>query len=84
LIYGQLGLGADTAAASAELLQQDPDYSAERWLNETGSYTRDIELKLFLDSNRKAGLPICATEEQVANYPDMKRLDQCEQERAKS
>ncbi len=42
------------------------------------------ELDLFLDSHRKAGLPVCATEAQLAKYPDMKRLEQCEQQRAKS
>lgn len=39
-------------------------------------------MDLFLDSHEKAGLPICATEAQLAKYPDMKRLDQCEQQRA--
>jgi hypothetical protein len=37
-----------------------------------------------LDSNRKAGLPVCATEAQLERHPDMKRLEQCERQRAKS
>jgi TolB-like protein/class 3 adenylate cyclase/Flp pilus assembly protein TadD len=82
LIYAQLGLGADTAAAIAELLRQDPDYSAERWLSDTGTYARETELSLFLDGVKKAGLPLCASEAQLAKYPDMKRLEQCEQQRA--
>jgi TolB-like protein/class 3 adenylate cyclase/Tfp pilus assembly protein PilF len=82
LIYGQLGLGADTAAASTDLLRQDPDYSAERWLSDTGTYARETELSLFLDGVKKAGLPLCATEAQLAKYPDMKRLEMCEAQRA--
>ena len=38
----------------------------------------------FLGSIEKAGLPLCATQEQLAKYPDMRRLPQCEAERAKS
>jgi hypothetical protein len=45
---------------------------------------RDIELNRFLDSHRKAGLPLCASEAQLAKYSDMLRLEQCEQQRAKS
>jgi hypothetical protein len=53
-------------------------------LNDTGWFSRDVELNRFLDGHRKTGLPICATEAQLAQYPDMKRLEQCEAERAKS
>jgi hypothetical protein len=44
--------------------------------------SRDVELNLFLDGHRKAGLPICATEAHLPKYPDMKRLEQCEAQRA--
>jgi TolB-like protein/class 3 adenylate cyclase/Tfp pilus assembly protein PilF len=84
LVYAQLGRTTDAATAAADLVESSPEYSAERWLSNTGWFSRDIELNLFLDSNRKAGLPVCATEAQLANYPDMKRLGQCEQQRAKS
>ena len=47
-----------------------------------GSYARATELNLFLDSHRKAGLPVCATAAQLAKYPDMKRLEQCDAEHA--
>jgi tetratricopeptide (TPR) repeat protein len=83
-VYVELGRMADTARAASDLLQRNPEYSAERWLNNTGKLARDIELHLFLDANRKAGLPICATEAQLAKYPEMARLEQCEQQRAKS
>jgi hypothetical protein len=84
LIYAQLGREADAAAAVPDLLQRNPEYSAERWLNDTGWFSRDVEQNLFLDSNEKAGLPLCATEAQLAKYPDMKHLEQCEAQRAKS
>ncbi len=83
-VYVELGRMADAAKAASDLLQRNPEYSAERWLNDTGKLARDIELHLFLDANRKAGLPICATEAQLAKSPDMTRLPQCEQQRLKS
>jgi TolB-like protein/class 3 adenylate cyclase len=84
LIYAQLGCDKKVAVARAELLQCAPDYSAEKFLSDSGSYARDVELNLFLDSHRKAVLPICATEAQLAQYPEMKRLEQCEAERIES
>jgi TolB-like protein/class 3 adenylate cyclase/Tfp pilus assembly protein PilF len=84
LTYAELARRSEMASAVAELLERNPEYSAERWLYDVGTFVRDIELNHFLDSNRKAGLPICATEEQLAKYPDMKRLEQCEQRRVKS
>jgi tetratricopeptide (TPR) repeat protein len=84
LTYVQLGREADAATASTELLQRDPAYSAERFLSDTGTFAREVELNRFLDSNENAGLPVCATEAQLAKYPDIKRLPQCEAERAKS
>jgi Tfp pilus assembly protein PilF len=82
LVYAQAGRRDDAKAAVSDLLQRHPEYSAERWLNDVGTFVRDIELNFFLESNRKAGLPVCATEEQLAKYPDMKRLEACEQQRA--
>jgi TolB-like protein/class 3 adenylate cyclase len=82
LIYAQLGRKAELATTLSDLAKRDPDYSAERMLSNTGPYARDIELNRFLDSHRKAGLPLCATETQLAKYPDMLRLEQCEAQRA--
>jgi hypothetical protein len=82
LCYAPLNRGKEGAAAVAELLRRDSDYSAEKFLSHYGSYAREVELNLFLDSHRKAGLPICATEAQLARNPDMKRLEQCDGKRA--
>jgi TolB-like protein/class 3 adenylate cyclase len=84
LAYAQTGRKAEAQAASTELFQRYPEHSAERFLSDTGPFARDVELNLFLDGHRKAGLPLCATEAQLAKYPDMKRLEQCDAERARS
>jgi Tfp pilus assembly protein PilF len=83
LVYAELGK-ADAATAAADLMHRNPDYSAERFLTDTGQLGRDVELNLFLDGHRKAGLPVCATEAQLAKSPDIKRLPLCEQQRLKS
>jgi adenylate cyclase len=80
--HAQLGQEGAAAHAAAELLQRDPDHSAEQFISNTGGFARDVELNLFLDGHRKAGLPVCTTEAQLATYPDMKRLPQCDAERA--
>jgi hypothetical protein len=46
--------------------------------------TRDSELNPFLDSNRKAGLPLCASEAGLVKYSGMNRLEQCEAQRRSS
>jgi adenylate cyclase len=81
LSYAQLGSGKEAARDIAQVISVQPDYSAEKWLSDTGMYARQTELNLFLDSIEKAGLPLCATEAQLAKYPDMKRLQQCEAQR---
>jgi TolB-like protein/class 3 adenylate cyclase len=80
--YAQLSREKEAAPDVKQVFVDQPDYSAERWLNDTGTYARQADLQLFLESNQKAGLPLCATEEQLAKYPDMKRLERCEQQRA--
>jgi hypothetical protein len=64
--------------------KRNAEYSAEFWVSNVGAFAREIELNRFLDSHRKAGLRVCATEAQLTKYPDMKHIEQCEQERAKS
>jgi hypothetical protein len=82
--YAQLGRDEEAGVEVKQVFVDQPDYSAEKWLNDTGTYAREVDLELFLDSNEKAGLPLCASEAQLAKYPDMKRLPQCEAERARS
>ena len=84
LTYAELGRKTEAASAVSELLNRNPDYSAEFWLSNVGAFARDVELNRFLDANRKAGLPVCATEAQLTKYREMTRLPQCEQQRLKS
>jgi TolB-like protein/class 3 adenylate cyclase/Tfp pilus assembly protein PilF len=80
--YAQLGREQEAAQEARVLLEAYPDYSAEKFLSGTGTYARETERDLFLDSIEKAGLPVCATEEQLAERPDMERLPECEAQRA--
>jgi TolB-like protein/class 3 adenylate cyclase len=82
--HAQLGREAEAAAEVEQVFEDQSDFSAERWLHDTGTYARDIEMSLFLDSIAKARLPLCASEAQLAHYPDMARLPACETERAGS
>jgi tetratricopeptide (TPR) repeat protein len=84
LLYAQADRDDDAKSAVSDLVQRDSDYSAERWLSDVGTFVRDIELNFFLESHRKAGLPVCASEAQLKKYPDMTRLPLCEQQRLKS
>jgi tetratricopeptide (TPR) repeat protein len=82
--YAQLRHDDEAAVEAKQVFVDQPDYSAEKWLNDTGTYAREVDLELFLDSNEKAGLPLCATEAQLVKYPDILRMPQCEAERVKS
>jgi hypothetical protein len=64
----------------------EPDYSAERELGEQREFAPAAAANraLFLEGWRKAGLPVCATAEQLAKYPGIKPLLECEAERAKA
>jgi tetratricopeptide (TPR) repeat protein len=83
LSLAELGRDHEAAASAADLMRLDPDFSAERQIH-NDVFLDAAVIEHFLGSIKKAGLPVCATEAQLAKYPDMKRLDQCEQQRAKS
>lgn len=78
LSYAQLGQPAALERWRARLGESWPDYSAELNLA-TGDLPPEAaaERSLFLDSVAKAGLPICATPEQLAENPDINRLPEC-------
>ena len=83
LSLAELGQDSEAVPYAGDLLRLDPDFSAERHINNDGLVDEAI-IEHFLGSIEKAGLPLCATQEQLAKYPDMRRLPQCEAERAKS
>jgi hypothetical protein len=84
--YAQLGRDAEAKEAAALSLQMEPNYSAERELGEQREFAPAAAANraLYLEGRRKAGLPVCATTEQLAKYPHIKRLPECEAERARS
>ena len=68
LIYAQLGRAAELQRWRAKLLEIDPDFSAEREFWRHGDFLLPeaaAERALFLDAVAKAGLPKCATPEQL-------------------
>ncbi len=83
--YAMLGRDAEARQAATLSRQMEPDYSAERELGEQREFAPAAAANraLFLEGWRKAGLPVCATAEQLAKYPGIKPLLECEAERAK-
>jgi hypothetical protein len=81
LSLAELGQRDQAAPYATDLMRLDPDFSAERHIN-NDVFVDEAIIKHFLGSNEKVGLPLCATEAQLAKYPDMKRLERCEQQRA--
>jgi TolB-like protein/class 3 adenylate cyclase/tetratricopeptide (TPR) repeat protein len=82
--YGQLGRTGEAAEAKAKLLKAFPNVSAERVLNEDYAYAREEDEKLFVDGFRVAGLPVCMTSAELAQFPALKPLPECERERDKA
>ena len=85
MIYAQLGRTAELERWRSRLLGQAPDASAEFYFTLTGEFVPAAiaERALVIESLVKAGLPKCATPEQLARTPDMRRMPECEAERAK-
>ena len=81
LSLAELGRILRSGSIAGDLLRLDPEFSAERHINNEG-FVDEAIIEHFLGSIEKAGLPLCATQEQLAKYPDMKRLAQCEAQRA--
>ncbi|MGD9509709.1 MAG: hypothetical protein AB7X49_14290, partial [Geminicoccaceae bacterium] len=85
LIYAQLGRAAELHSWRAKLLEIDPDFSAEREFWRHGDFLMPeaaTERARFLDAIAKAGLAFCATPEQLSREPTMRRLPECDSERA--
>lgn len=78
LSYAQLDDAADLERWGARLRDSWPDYSAELFLG-AGDFGRGAvaERRLFMESHTRAGLPICATQEQLVRHAEIKRLPEC-------
>jgi tetratricopeptide (TPR) repeat protein len=82
--YARLGKTQEAAEAKAKLLKAFPNVSAERVINEDYVYARQEDEDFFVDGFRVAGLPVCMTAEEVAQFPAAKPRPECEAERAKA
>jgi hypothetical protein len=86
LVHAQLGRTADMERWRVRLVEADPDHSAERDFWRYGDFVLPqaaTERGLYLGSIVKAGLRVCATAAQIADEPGMRRLPECDAERAK-
>jgi TolB-like protein/class 3 adenylate cyclase len=81
LSLAEVGRHAEASASGAELLRENPDFSAERQIA-NDVFVDQAAITHFIGSIEKAGLPLCATEAQLVKYPDMKHLEQCDARRA--
>jgi tetratricopeptide (TPR) repeat protein len=82
--HAQLGQ-TDQALAAADLaLEANPLFSAEWGLTHNGPFAPAAAASraLSLDGVDKAGLPLCATWEQLAQEVDVRQLPECEARRA--
>jgi TolB-like protein/class 3 adenylate cyclase/tetratricopeptide (TPR) repeat protein len=82
--YARLGRTEEAAHAKAKLLKAFPNVSAERVINEDYVYARKEDEDFFVDGFRVAGLPVCMTVEEIAQFPEAKPRLGCQAERAKA
>ena len=76
LSYALLGRTSEMELARTELIAKYPSISAELLLNQDYIFARQQE-DLLLDGFRKAGLPLCAADADLALIPNPRRLPEC-------
>jgi tetratricopeptide (TPR) repeat protein len=81
--YAQLGRTEEAAEDKSKLLKAFPNASAERVINEDYVYARQEDENFFVEGFRVAGLPVCMTAEEIAQFPAPRPRPECEAERAK-
>jgi TolB-like protein/class 3 adenylate cyclase/Tfp pilus assembly protein PilF len=82
--YARLGSMEEAAEAKAKLIKAFPNVSAERVINEDYVYARKEDEDFFVDGFRVAGLPVCMTADEIAQFPAPRPRPECETERAKA
>lgn len=82
---------AEVAEASDDLLHRrnfwNTGWSVECSFSDEGDFLlpdAEAQRALYLENIAKAALPICATVEELVQEPDMRRLPECDVERAKA
>jgi hypothetical protein len=79
--YAQLGEMENARRTSKSLLESVPNFSAELAFNFGYVFIMDHERDLLVDGIRRAELPVCAAEADLAAYPGAVRLPECEANR---
>jgi hypothetical protein len=82
--YARLGRTEEAAVAKTKLLKAFPTVSAERMINEDYVFARQEDEDFFVDGSRVAGLPVCMTADDIAQFPAPKPRPECQAERAKA
>jgi hypothetical protein len=67
--YAQLGREQEASHEMTTLLKANPDYSAEKFLSDTGTYARTSELNLFIDSTARPGCHCARPRRSSRNTP---------------
>ncbi|TKB82308.1 MAG: adenylate/guanylate cyclase domain-containing protein [Mesorhizobium sp.] len=83
MIYGYLNQPEEAKKAAAEVLKDDPGWTAEKFLTFSGGFAMERETELFAEGARKAGLRACATATELKDNPNMIHVKSCDKERAK-
>ena len=82
--HARLGKMEEAAEAKTKLLKAFPNVSAERMINEDYVYARQEDEDFFVDSFRVAGLPVCMTVGEIAEFEVVKPRAECLAERARA
>ena len=77
MLLAELGRLDEAHAAVAESLVKFPDLSIEAWLGTPEWIGADWNRGVWLKSMRKAGFPVCATENVLKAFPNLIRLPEC-------
>jgi TolB-like protein len=82
MAYAYLGRTGNAETAAANVKKLDPNWSAERYLIETGGIA-DKEGELFINGARMAGLSDCVPAHKLKDMPNLIRVKPCDQQRAR-
>ncbi|MER9879764.1 adenylate/guanylate cyclase domain-containing protein [Mesorhizobium sp. M0118] len=84
MIYGYLNQPDEAKKAAAEVLKDDPGWTAEKFLTFLGGFAMERETELLAEGARKAGLAACATAAELKDNPNLIHIKSCDAERAKA
>ena len=83
MVYGYLNLPSEAKKAAATVLQEDPTWTAEKFLTKW-SIDGQRQGELIAEGARKAGLRACATAAELKDNPNLIHVKSCDEERAKA